>query len=87
MTYSVRLDKAAKRDLDRLDARIRRQVLGNTLALGDNPRPQDVKQLRGRERVYRVNSGEYRILYRIDDQARVVTVFRVRHRREVYRNL
>jgi mRNA interferase RelE/StbE len=29
--------------------------------------------------------GDYRMLYTIDDDARVVTVFAIGHRREVYR--
>jgi mRNA interferase RelE/StbE len=61
--------------------------LTKILALGGNPRPQDVKLLRRRGRTYRVHSGEYRILYEIDDAAKTVLVFRVGHRREVYRNL
>jgi mRNA interferase RelE/StbE len=85
VNYSVRLNRAARSELDRLDSRIRRQVLEKILTLGENP--QDVKQLRGRDRSYRVRSGEYRILYEIDDAARVVLVFRVGHRREAYRNL
>ncbi|MBI4284164.1 MAG: type II toxin-antitoxin system RelE/ParE family toxin [Chloroflexi bacterium] len=34
---------------------------------------------------YRVRVRDMRILYRIDDQAKEVIVYRVRHRREVYR--
>ncbi len=87
MDYSVRLNRAVQRELDRLDSRIRRQVLERILKLGDDPRPQDVKLLRGRDRSYRVASGEYRILYEIDDASKVVLIFRVGNRREVYRNL
>lgn len=87
MTYSVITSRSADRDIRRLDARIRRQVFAKLLVLKDNPRPQDVKLLRGRDRSYRVRSGEYRILYEIDEVSKVVLIFRVRHRREVYRNL
>lgn len=87
MDYSVRLNRGAQRELDRLDSRIRRRVLAKILALGENPRPQDVKLLRGRDRSYRVHSGEYRILYEIDEVSKVVLIFRVGHRSEVYRNL
>ena len=87
MDYFVRLNRAAQRELSRLDGRIHRQVLEKILSLGENPRPQDVKQLRGRDRSYRVHSGEYRILYEIDDASKVVLVFRVGNRREAYRNL
>lgn len=66
---------------------IRRQVIDKVLALEDNPRPQDVRRLRGEEDAYIVDSGAYRILFHLDEQAKVVTIFRVRHRRDVYRGL
>ncbi len=36
---------------------------------------------------YRSRVGDYRIVYEIDDSSRVLTVTRVRHRREAYRKL
>ncbi|WP_363187017.1 type II toxin-antitoxin system RelE/ParE family toxin [Rothia sp. HMSC072B04] len=44
------------------------------------------KKLQGEEG-YRARVGNYRILYTIDNGAVVVEVFRVGHRREVYRGL
>lgn len=87
MTYSVVTTRRTDREITRLAPRIRRQVLGKMLSLRVNPRPQDVRPIRGREDTYRVDSGEYRILFHLDDDQRVVTVFRVGHRRDVYRNL
>ena len=55
------------------------------LELEKDPRPRASKQLvsRGRERRLRV--GAYRVLYEVDDEASIVRVFRIRHRREAYR--
>jgi mRNA interferase RelE/StbE len=57
------------------------------LLLPSDPRPQDYKQLKGYSGVYRVDSGEYRILYTISEDA--IEVFRVGKRNddEVYENL
>jgi mRNA interferase RelE/StbE len=52
--------------------------------LRDDPRPPGSEKLSGQER-YRVRQGSYRILYEIEDQQVVVTVVKVGHRREVYR--
>jgi hypothetical protein len=35
----------------------------------------------------RVRSGDYRVIYTVDDSARVVTIAAVGHRREIYRRL
>jgi len=34
---------------------------------------------------YRARQGDYRVLYTVDDVERRVVVFRIGHRREVYR--
>ena len=36
--------------------------------------------------VYSARRGTYRVLYRIDDEQRTVTVIRVDHRRDIYRS-
>ena len=36
---------------------------------------------------YRVRVGDYRALYLVDEEAQEVTVYRVAHRREVYRRI
>nr|WP_228041552.1 type II toxin-antitoxin system RelE/ParE family toxin [Planktothrix mougeotii] len=56
-------------------------------SLQTNPFPQDYKKLKGFEESYRVDQGEYRILYIIDDDK--IKVFKIGKRNddEVYQNL
>lgn len=55
-------------------------------ALGAVPRPPGARKLQGSGRDdYRIRIGDYRVLYEVDDTARVVRIMRVRHRREAYR--
>lgn len=49
-----------------------------------NPRPPGTKKIAD-PAAYRLRQGQYRIIYEVDDKARTVTIFRIRHRREVYR--
>ena len=53
-------------------------------ALAEEPRPVGVAKLAGRY-YYRVRVGEYRIVFAVDDDARLVIVARIAHRRDVYR--
>jgi mRNA interferase RelE/StbE len=46
-----------------------------------------VKAPQGHRPWLRTRTGDYRIIYAIDDRARVITVAAVGHRREVYRDL
>lgn len=50
-----------------------------------DPRPKGVKKLTGFEHQWRLRMGEYRILYEIDDEKHLVHIYRIAHRREVYR--
>jgi mRNA interferase RelE/StbE len=55
------------------------------LSLESDPRPPGCQKLRDREEAWRVRSGNYRIIYEIDDSKSVVTVLDIGHRREIYR--
>ena len=81
--YKVRINRLAMRDISRLPQQYARLVSQHIDELSENPRPRGSKGLRGRTD-YRLRAGVYRILYGIDDDERVVTVERVRHRREAY---
>ena len=54
-------------------------------ALAQNPRPPGCRKLTGSKNDWRIRVGDYRVVYEIADEIRVVRVNRVRHRREVYR--
>jgi len=82
--YKVEVIPAARKDLDRLDSKILRQIYPKLLSLRENPRQHGSLRLSG-EDGYRLRSGDYRILYRIDDTIKTVYIYRVKHRREAYR--
>jgi mRNA interferase RelE/StbE len=70
------------RDMQRADLQ---RVMDRVKALADDPRPQGSEKLAGMANAWRIRSGNYRVVYTVDDRAQVVTVTRVGHRREVYR--
>ena len=86
MTYRVLIDQRAARQLESLPMSLAQRIDHVIVGLAVNPRPPGVKRLRGKLREgWRVRIGPYRVLYRIDDEAREVRIFEVGHRREVYR--
>jgi mRNA interferase RelE/StbE len=54
-------------------------------ALATNPRPPGCRKLAGSKHDWRIRVGDFRVIYEIAGEIRVVRVNRVRHRREVYR--
>jgi mRNA interferase RelE/StbE len=55
-------------------------------ALADNPLPPQARKLTGSEK-YRLRCGVYRVLYEIQDDALVVCIVQVGHRKDVYRGI
>jgi len=55
--------------------------------LAHNLRPAGATPLKAYRPWLRIRAGDYRIIYAVDDAARVVTVAVVGHRRDVYRSL
>ena len=83
--YRVLLERAAEHDLARLSAQIHDRIIGAIQNLATNPRPHGCRKLVGSKNDWRIRVGDYRVVYAIADDIRVVRINRVRHRREVYR--
>ena len=84
-SYSLEIKRSAAREIEDLPTRKeRRQILDRIASLARDPRPRGSEKLAGKNR-YRVRHGPYRVIYGIDDSARVVCIVKVGHRREVYR--
>ena len=88
MAWQVKLLPSAAEELAALPQKPRRQIARRIDGLKENPRPRGVKALKGKgEGIYRVRSGDYRILYRIRDEELVVLVIKLGDRKDIYRGL
>ena len=84
MSYALRLLPRAERQLEALDNKLYQTLKSKIADLAANPRPPGCRKLSDRPG-WRVRSGDYRVLYDIDDAAKTVTILEVGHRREIYR--
>jgi mRNA interferase RelE/StbE len=82
--YSLEIKQSAQKEADALDDALFTRIDRKILALADNPRPAGCKKLKGYQDQWRVRVGDWRVLYIVDDAAKLVTVTRIAHRREVY---
>lgn len=86
MTYALLLERQAEKDLRDLPPPVLRRVDARLLALSDEPQPRGALKLKGKEgEGWRVRVGDYRILYTIDTNQKIIRVYRIGHRRDVYR--
>jgi len=83
-SYKLAFKRSVAKDLRAIPNKDVARVLERIETLKDNPRPSGCEKLSGEEK-YRVRQGAYRIVYQIEDDALVVVVVKIGHRREVYR--
>lgn len=84
MNYALFILPRAQKELARLNADAFARVRDAIRELANDPRPPGCLKLSGREG-WRLRVGEFRVVYEIDDEPRLVTVVNVGHRRDVYR--
>ncbi len=82
--YSLDIKQSAQKELDALDDAVFTRIDRKILALADDPRPAGCKKLKGYKDQWRVRAGDWRVLYIIDDAAKLISITRIAHRREVY---
>ena len=82
--YSIELKQSARKELERLPNAVISRIIVKLESLEEEPRPAGCKKLKGGDGEYRVRVGEYRIVYVIDDRKVIITITRIRHRRDVY---
>jgi len=82
--FEIKIEKAAEKQLKRVFSEMHDRIVKTILPPADNPRPVGSKKLSGSVGDWRIRVGDYRVLYEIGDALRIVRVYRVAHRRDVY---
>ncbi len=83
-SYTVEVKPAARKELEALPDKLLARVVRKLESLANNPRPTGCKKLKGYKDQWRIRVGDWRVVYFIDDAAKLVSVTRIAHRREVY---
>jgi len=83
VVYKVLIDRKVKKALKKLPNVDYLSVKMAILDLAKNPRPFGYEKLKKRDG-YRIRQGNYRILYDIEDDIKIVKVLDVGHRKDIY---
>jgi len=85
MRCKIVFSKSAEKELFKLpDIEIGR-ILEKIKSLSLNPTPTDVQKLKGKINLWRIRSGNYRIIYSIVEEKITIEIIRIRHRKDSYR--
>ena len=83
--YDIYIEKAAERDLKKLSTADFERIIPHLKSLTGDARPPGSRKISGTEHDWRIRVGTYRIIYELNEKEKVVSILRIRHRREVYR--
>lgn len=83
--YTIQIKKSAAKEMELLPVKITALITTAILDLANNPRPTGCKKLRGKSTdFWRIRIGDYRVIYTIDDQIKIIDVQKIGHRKDIY---
>ena len=85
MAFRIEWKKSTRKDLRRLPSATVDRIIGAVEGLAENPFPHGAEKLSGSEHAYRIRLGDYRVVYEVVAESKLIEVQRVRHRKDVYR--
>jgi len=84
-SYSLLITASAAKELEAVETKKdRRRLVLRLRALATDPRPPGCRKIAGTDK-HRLRQGDYRILYRVDDDEASVTIVKIGDRKEVDR--
>jgi mRNA interferase RelE/StbE len=84
MAYRVTIKKSAEKELSKLPLEIILGLREKILGLSANPFPPGFKKLKGFQNQFRIRSGNYRVIYRIETKLLIIEVLKIGNRKNIY---
>lgn len=85
MAFRIEWKKSTRKDIRKLPSSVADRIIKAVEDLSESPFPHGVEKLSGSEHAYRIRLGDYRIVYEVVAELKLIEVQRVRHRKDVYR--
>ncbi|MBI5049242.1 MAG: type II toxin-antitoxin system RelE/ParE family toxin [Deltaproteobacteria bacterium] len=85
VSFKIEWKGSSERDIRNIDRQYVHRIINVIESLSENPFPVQFKKLRDSELTYRIRVGDYRVIYQVDLQKKVVTIYHIRHRKDAYR--
>ena len=82
--YKISFKKSAAKELEALPKADLQRIIQKIKKLENEPRPIESRKLSNYE-LFRIRQGDYRIVYFVDDKKFELQIFKIGHRKEIYR--
>jgi mRNA interferase RelE/StbE len=83
-SYQLKIKKSAEKELAHLPVDTIIAIKDHILLLKNNPFPSGHKKLKGFKNLYRIRSGNYRIIYSVEHDILIIEILKIAHRKDAY---
>lgn len=84
-SFNIQWRNSTKKDLRSLPPHEVARIIASVEKLADEPFPNGSEKLSGSDHTHRIRIGNYRVVYEVFRELKIIEVQRVRHRKDVYR--
>ena len=83
--YHISIKKTASKELEKLPHKIISLITKSIYTLSSEPRPIGCKKLKAHHAdLWRIRIGDYRVIYSIDEEIKIIDIKKVGHRKDIY---
>lgn len=87
MSNRIEVNRSAAKTLKKIPKADRKRIIEKIDSLSDNLPNPDTTKMKGNNPFLKVRTGDYRIIYEIQEDVLVILIVTVGHRKDIYRNL
>jgi mRNA interferase RelE/StbE len=85
--YLISYEKKIFKELDKIPDHDVKKIKEVFEDLSENPFPIGTKKLSGKDNLYRIQQGDYRIIYSPNTKEKQIHIILVKNRKDSYKNL
>ena len=78
--YTVSISRSSQKEIRAINGGVRLRLIRSIRSLATEPRPAGCRKLVGAANRWRIRVGDYRVIYSIDDEERLIEIIAARHR-------
>ena len=84
-SYEIQWKHSAEKKLRGIDRQFISRIIEAIGSLSHNPFPSQHRKLQGSASSYRIRIGDYRVIYQVDKENKIIVIYHIRHRKDIYR--
>ena len=87
MSYRIAVKRSAAKALKKIPKPDGKRIVEKIDSLAENPPNPDTTKMKGNNPFHKVRTGNYRIIYEVQEEVLVILIVKIGHRKDIYRNL